>query len=145
LTRQLRPLIPEVVEIDDDHASITAARDHPDASEIQDIEGDALTHEFEPTSFDLITTVASLHHMEAELALVHLRGLLRPGRMLAVIGLCRRYQGARGGEDRGTAYAELRPRSALHARSAPSMRPIENVAKASIERPPSQGPSVLYR
>jgi hypothetical protein len=44
----------------------------------------------EPTSFDLITAVASLHHIGAELALVHLRGLLRPGGVLAVIGLAHR-------------------------------------------------------
>lgn len=88
LTRQLRQLIPEVLGIDEDHASITAARAHPDASDIQYIESDALTHEFEPSSFDLLTAVASLHHMEAERALVRLKGLLRPG-MLAVVGLAR--------------------------------------------------------
>lgn len=89
LTRQLRQLIPEVVGIDEDHASITAARAHPDASDIQYIEGDALVHEFKPSSFDLITAVASLHHMHAEAALAHLRGLLRHGGVLAVIGLAR--------------------------------------------------------
>ncbi len=89
LTRQLRQAIPEVVGIDDDHASITAARTHRDASGIHYVEGNALAYGFEPTSFDLITAVASLHHMAAEPALVHLRTLLRPAGVLAVIGLAR--------------------------------------------------------
>lgn len=89
LTRQLRRLIPEVVGIDEDHASIAAARAHPDASDIQYIQGDALTHEFEPTSFDLITAVASLHHMGAEPGFLRLSSLLCPGGVLAVIGLAR--------------------------------------------------------
>jgi SAM-dependent methyltransferase len=89
LTRQLRRLIPEVLGIDDDHRSITAARAHPDARDIQYLEGDALGCDFEPNSFDLITAVASLHHMAAEPALVHLRGLLAGGGVLAVIGLAR--------------------------------------------------------
>ena len=89
LTRELRGVMPEVVGIDSDHASIAAAQAHAGASDIQYIEGDALAYEFEPRSFDLITAVASLHHMAAESALVHLRSLLRPGGVLAAIGLAR--------------------------------------------------------
>lgn len=89
LTRELRELVPEVVGIDTDHASIAAARAHPDANDIQYLECDALAYDFEPSSFDLITAVASLHHMQAERALVSLRSLLRPGGVLAVIGLAR--------------------------------------------------------
>lgn len=89
LTRQLRQLIPEVVGIDEDHASIASAQAHPDSGDIQYVEGDALAYEPEPASFDLITAVASLHHMDAEPALIHLGSLLRPGGVLAVIGLAR--------------------------------------------------------
>jgi SAM-dependent methyltransferase len=89
LTRQLRALIPDVVGIDEDLASIAAARAHPDGSEIQYIEADALAHEFEPASCDLITAVASLHHMPAEGALIRFSGLLRPAGVLAAIGLAR--------------------------------------------------------
>jgi len=89
LTRQLRELVPEVVGIDSDHASIAAAYAHADASDVQYIESDALAYDFEPTSFDLISAVASLHHVDAEPALVHLRSLLGPGGVLAVIGLAR--------------------------------------------------------
>ncbi len=89
LTRELRQFIPEVVGIDSDHASIAAAQAHPNAGDIQYIERDAQTFEIEPESFDLITAVASLHHLDAEPAVVHLKSLLRKGGVLAVIGVAR--------------------------------------------------------
>ncbi len=41
------------------------------------------------TSFDLVTSVASLHHMDATTALLRMRDLLRPGGVLVVVGLTR--------------------------------------------------------
>jgi SAM-dependent methyltransferase len=89
LTRELRRRIPKVVGIDSDHASIAVARAHPAAGDIEYVEDDALAFELEPASFDLVTAVASLHHMNAEPALLLLRSLLRSGGVLAVIGLAR--------------------------------------------------------
>jgi SAM-dependent methyltransferase len=89
LTRALRPLVPEVIGIDKDPASIAAARAHPAAAGIQYIEGDVLTYAFEPESFDLVTAVASLHHMDAETASSRLGDLLRADGVLVVIGLAR--------------------------------------------------------
>lgn len=89
LTRELRRFVPEVVGIDKDAASIAAARAATRAADIRYVEGDVLTYDLAPESFDLVTAVASLHHMDAELALRHLRGLLRSGGVLAVIGLAR--------------------------------------------------------
>jgi SAM-dependent methyltransferase len=89
LTRELRRLVPVVVGIDCDPASIAAARADPGAGDIRYLEGDALTYRFEPGSFDLVTAVASLHHMDAETALARFAGLLRPGGVLALIGLAR--------------------------------------------------------
>src|SRR5690606_41719576 len=40
-------------------------------------------------TFDLITMVASLHHMPLEESLVHAKDLLRPGGRLLVVGLAR--------------------------------------------------------
>jgi SAM-dependent methyltransferase len=89
LTRELRRLVPEVVGIDIDHASIAAAQADPGARDIRYVEDDALTHRFAPASFDLVTAVASLHHMDAEPALRRLGGLLPRGGILVVIGLAR--------------------------------------------------------
>ncbi len=58
------------------------------AGDVKYVEGDALAHEFESASFDLITAVASLDHMPADRTLIHLRSLLRPGGVV-VIGLAR--------------------------------------------------------
>ena len=44
LTRELRQLIPEVVGVDSDHASIAAAQAHPEAGDVQYVEGDALAY-----------------------------------------------------------------------------------------------------
>jgi SAM-dependent methyltransferase len=89
LTRELRRVVPEVVGIDRDPATICSARAHPEASDIRYVEGDALTYPFEPCSFDLVTAVASLHHMDAETLLCRLRDPLRPAGVLAVVGLAR--------------------------------------------------------
>jgi SAM-dependent methyltransferase len=89
LTRQLRGLVSDVVGIDSDPASIAAARAHPDAADIRYIQADVLAYGFEADSFDLITAVASLHHLDAKVALRHLRNLLRPGGVLVVVGLAR--------------------------------------------------------
>lgn len=89
LTRELRRLIPEVVGIDADEASIAAAESHPGAGEITYIRGDFLTHRFAPASFDLVCAVASLHHMDAEAALRRMAEVVRPRGVLAVVGLAR--------------------------------------------------------
>jgi SAM-dependent methyltransferase len=89
LTRELRQVLPEVVGIDIDHASIEMAKNEEAAREIQYIEDDVLNRPFEPGSFDLVATVAALHHMDAEVALKRFAELLRPGGSLVVIGCAR--------------------------------------------------------
>ncbi len=53
------------------------------------VEGDAMTFALVARSFDFIALVATLHHLPLEPALKKLRDLLRPGGVLAVIGLYR--------------------------------------------------------
>ncbi|MHB1596792.1 MAG: class I SAM-dependent methyltransferase [Streptosporangiaceae bacterium] len=89
LTRQIRALVPGVTGIDRDQPSIDLARTHPGAGDISYQRGDFLSHPFEPGSYDFISSVASLHHMDAASALGRMRALLRPGGVLAVIGLAR--------------------------------------------------------
>ncbi len=90
LARRLRTLVPQVVGIDLHAPSIARARDA--GGGIEYLIGDFLTYPFEAESFDFITSVASLHHMDVRLALERMRQLLRPGGRLAVVGLARSRQ-----------------------------------------------------
>lgn len=89
LTRQLRPLVAQVTGIDTDEASIGLAKAHPDSGGIDYLVGDFLTFPVEAASFDLITMVASLHHMDTTAALNQAVNLLRPGGVLAIVGVAR--------------------------------------------------------
>lgn len=89
LVRELRTKVPQVVGIDPDAFSIVAACASSDTDGIEFLQGDFLTYPFEPCSFDVITAVASLHHMDEEAALGRMAELLRPGGLLGVVGLAR--------------------------------------------------------
>ncbi|RNG26068.1 class I SAM-dependent methyltransferase [Streptomyces botrytidirepellens] len=87
LARELRRTVPHVTGIDLHGPSIDQARAHP--GDIDYVLGDFLTHPFAPASFDVIASVATLHHMDAATGLARMRDLLRPGGVLAVVGLAR--------------------------------------------------------
>jgi SAM-dependent methyltransferase len=89
LTRRLKRLVPHVTGIDRDERSIRLARAHPGATGVRYLQADFLTASFEPASLDLVTSIASLHHMDARAALRRMSDLLRPGGVLAVVGLAR--------------------------------------------------------
>jgi SAM-dependent methyltransferase len=89
LTRRLKRLVPHVTGIDRDERSIQLARAHPGAAGIRYLLGDFLIAPLEPASADLVTSIASLHHMDARTALRRMSDLLRPGGVLAVVGLAR--------------------------------------------------------
>lgn len=65
------------------------ARAHPGAGDIAYLLGDFGAAPFRPSSVDLVTSVAALHHTDAEAALREMAAVLRPGRVLAVVGLAR--------------------------------------------------------
>jgi SAM-dependent methyltransferase len=90
LTRDLRQReVPEVIGLDRDEQCIQRCRAHPEAGDIRYVAGDLLTSDIEPASFDLVSAVASLHHVDARSGLVRLRSLVAPGGVLVVIGLAR--------------------------------------------------------
>jgi SAM-dependent methyltransferase len=89
LARQLRRIVPHVTAIDLHQPSIRLARQHHAAADIDYVVGNFLTYPFEPASFDLIASVAALHHMDAAAALERMRMLLRPGGKVVVVGLAR--------------------------------------------------------
>lgn len=91
LTRELRSVSESVVGIDLDLPSINTA--HAIGGEgIEFILGDFLKHSFDPASFDLVVSVATLHHMDAETCLARMASLLRPGGVLVVLGLAQSKQ-----------------------------------------------------
>lgn len=82
LTRALRDRgIPEVTGIDRDRACIAWCRTHPGAG--------AITAPLEPGSFDLVSSIGCLHHMDARAGLTRLRDLVAPGGVLAIVGMAR--------------------------------------------------------
>lgn len=91
LARRLAAHCGEVVGIDADHDTLERARAAPSESRIQYVEADAMKYPFPENSFDLITSVASLHHLPLAPAVTRFRSLLRPGGTLAVVGLYREH------------------------------------------------------
>lgn len=56
---------------------------------IEFVQGDFLRHDFGDREFDAVLSIAVLHHMDAEVALLRMRDLVRPGGVVGVIGLAR--------------------------------------------------------
>jgi SAM-dependent methyltransferase len=88
LTRELRRRVRHVVGIDRHEPSLAVARSQPQ-TDVTYVLGDFMNHPFEPETFDLVSSVASLHHMDVGPALERMSSLLRPGGRLAVVGLAR--------------------------------------------------------
>jgi SAM-dependent methyltransferase len=89
LARRLADRVPQVVGIDQDAASVEAARSQGPGGQVGFVRGDFLAHPFPPASFGLISCVAALHHMDAAAALARMSQLLAPGGTLVVVGLAR--------------------------------------------------------
>jgi SAM-dependent methyltransferase len=92
LARRLAQHCQEVIAIDLDRGAIAEARAGGDLEgRIQFVEGDVMTYPFPADNFELIAAVATLHHLQLRPAFARFRKLLRPGGVLAIIGL---YRGA---------------------------------------------------
>ena len=89
LARELRRVVARVAAIDCDEPAIDRARQQDDGAGVAYLRGDFLACVFRPASFDVIVSVAALHHMDEVAALRRMRQLLRPGGTLAVVGLAR--------------------------------------------------------
>jgi 2-polyprenyl-3-methyl-5-hydroxy-6-metoxy-1,4-benzoquinol methylase len=85
LARELRRTVPHVTGIDLDAPSLDEARSYRD--DISYIHGDFLTEPLEPASYDVVTSVATLHHVDARAGLTRMAELVRPGGVLAIVGL----------------------------------------------------------
>jgi SAM-dependent methyltransferase len=89
LTRELRRVVPHVTGVDRDGQSIAVARSLAPPAGIEYLQGDFRDLPLKPSSFGLVTAVASLHHMDSAAALTRRRDLLHPGGALVVVGLAR--------------------------------------------------------
>jgi SAM-dependent methyltransferase len=66
LTRELcRRGIPEIVGLDRDEPCVQRCRNHPEGGDVQYVVGDLSTADLARKGFDLVSAVASLHHMDA--------------------------------------------------------------------------------
>jgi len=89
LARKLRRSVPQVAAIDRNEPVLRRARREDDGAGVEYLLGDFLDCRFRPESFDVIVSVAALHHMDVAAALGRMRDLLRPGGTLIVVGLAR--------------------------------------------------------
>jgi len=90
LARKVAERCKHVVAIDPDAETLEHARElGDDNGRIEFVQGDVMQYPFGQESFDFIAAVATLHHLPLEGALRRFAELLRPGGVLAVIGLCR--------------------------------------------------------
>lgn len=90
LLKRLAAVLPQVVGVESDHrAAISARATIADLDDTTVIEAPFELGMFAPASFDLVTLVASLHHLPLDETLEEVRGLLRPGGRLIIIGLAR--------------------------------------------------------
>src|SRR5207248_168007 len=85
LLEDLVPKVQTVVGIDADPTILRQAAQAAPTATI--INGDFLTHSFEPESFDLVAAIASTHHMDLRAALLRASELVRPGGAVVVIGI----------------------------------------------------------
>jgi SAM-dependent methyltransferase len=81
--RMLRRHVREVAAIDPHEPSIAEARSYGD--DIRYEVAGLLTTSFEPASFDVVTAVAMLHHVDQRDGLRRLAGLVAPGGVLLVV------------------------------------------------------------
>jgi 2-polyprenyl-3-methyl-5-hydroxy-6-metoxy-1,4-benzoquinol methylase len=90
LARELAERCAHVVAIDADEDTLAQARGSGNAAgRIEYVLGDVIRYPFPHESFDLIAAVATLHHVPLVPALKRFSDLLRPGGVLAVVGLYR--------------------------------------------------------
>lgn len=85
-SRRLRQHVRDVVGIDCDVDSIAEARAHDD--DIEFVVGDFMAEDLDQR-FDVVTSVAMLHHVDHVAALTRMAELVRPGGVLLVVGLAK--------------------------------------------------------
>jgi SAM-dependent methyltransferase len=89
LVARLAPLFDQVTGIDRNEAMVAAASERLDGNQRVSIRRCDFAEFARSGEIDLITMVASLHHMDLDATLTRIPGLLAPGGRLLVVGLAR--------------------------------------------------------
>jgi 2-polyprenyl-3-methyl-5-hydroxy-6-metoxy-1,4-benzoquinol methylase len=79
--------VPHVVGLDLDGGVLDRARTRHRGVMVEWRQGDLFDVPYDAGSFDAVVSVATLHHLNAEAALVRFADLVRPGGVVAVVGL----------------------------------------------------------
>ena len=79
--------IPHVVGLDLDAAVLERARARHGGLRIDWLHGDVQSATLSPASFDAVVSIATLHHLDAGQALARFAELVRPGGIVAVLGV----------------------------------------------------------
>src|SRR5580765_4179340 len=87
LASELAEVCAEVIGLDNHAPTLARARTKHQRANLTFVDGDAMTHPFAPESFDFVASIATLHHLPLDAALTRFASLLRPGGVLAVVGL----------------------------------------------------------
>jgi len=87
LASELAEVCGEVIGIDNHAPTLARARTKHHRANLTFVDGDIMTHPFATESFDFVSVVATLHHLPLETALARFASFLRPGGVLAVVGL----------------------------------------------------------
>jgi SAM-dependent methyltransferase len=89
LASELAERCGEVIAIDVDAPTLARARAGHARPNLSFVEGDVMNNGFADGSVDFIASIATLHHLPLAPALERFTQLLRPGGVLAIIGLYR--------------------------------------------------------
>lgn len=88
LAAELHSRIPDVAGLDPDVAVLETARREDEG--VNWLQGDVMTYPFDAASFDVVASVATLHHLpDLDRAFARLAELTTPGGVVAVVGLAR--------------------------------------------------------
>ena len=146
LARELAQSVPHVTAIDVDEPSLRLGRAQDPARRVEYLAGDFLEYPFD-SSFDFIASVAALHHMDMRQALTRMRGLLRPGGTLAIVGLARsRYPADLPAEAAGVVLHRVYTASRCYwEHSAPMVWPPPETYQSARRLAAEVLPGVRYR
>ena len=86
LARDLADAVPSVTAVDDDADVLLSAQ--RESSAVEWLQGDVMTHPFAAESFDVVASIATLHHLgDPQPALRRLADLTAPGGVVLIVGL----------------------------------------------------------